>query len=379
MSFLQAALSKREHEGTLRSLGLPDHAIQYTAYDFCSNDYLGFARSVHDIGANQDLPTFQRGAEGSTGSRLLSGNSRALERLENYLASTLRAETALVFNSGYSANLGFFQAVANPKDSILFDVEVHASCKDGAKLSRAALYYFRHQDLQHCEERLRRLHAQRKAGTQIFVGVESLYSMDGSQTCLQELAPLCARFDALLVVDEAHAIGTLGKQGEGLVASLGLEQEVFARVVTFGKALGTHGACVLGSSLLKQYLINFSRAFIYTTAMPPAQVASVERACARLFSEAGTNAVAALQERMQLCRDMLGMGKGDVSPIWGIFFKDLKALQGIASALQGLGYGILPIYSPTVPRGRERLRLCVHTFNPLPVLKELLHQIQRVR
>lgn len=230
--------------------------------DFCSNDYLGFARSEkltkHTTKENSKL----KNTNGSGGSRLLAGNTSYAENLEAYISKFHNAEAGLIYNSGYDANVGLFSAIGQKGNTIIYDELIHASVHDGMKMSSATTYAFRHNDLKHLEERLK------IAEGIIYVAVESVYSMDGDYALLKDISLLCKKYKANLIVDEAHSTGITSNGGKGRVQELNLEKEIFARVHTFGKGLGCHGAVVLGSNLLRDYLINFSRAFIYTTALP---------------------------------------------------------------------------------------------------------------
>ncbi|MBL4654010.1 MAG: aminotransferase class I/II-fold pyridoxal phosphate-dependent enzyme, partial [Flavobacteriales bacterium] len=247
---LSDKLENRKGENALRSLKTVNGLI-----DFSSNDYLGFARDFavlnHSVGVG-----------GSTGSRLLTGNSIEAEELEAFIAEYHNAEAGLLYNSGYDANIGLLSCVPQRGDTVIYDELSHASIIDGIRLSRAESFKFKHNNLEHLETRLK------SAKGNVFVVVESVYSMDGDFSPLQELINLKQKFDFNLIVDEAHATGLFGKKGEGRCVELGIQNEVFARVHTYGKALGCHGAIVLGSETLRSYLINFSRSFIYTTALP---------------------------------------------------------------------------------------------------------------
>ncbi|MEN0004220.1 MAG: aminotransferase class I/II-fold pyridoxal phosphate-dependent enzyme, partial [Bacteroidota bacterium] len=204
---LQAQLDHRKSINAFRTLPQPSARI-----DFCSNDYLGFARDSAELFQLSGAPT------GATGSRLISGNAPAFERLERRLAHYFNAPAALLFNSGYSANIGLIACMATRHDTILYDQLAHASIREGLLLSPARTYNFRHNDLVHLEERLRKAQGNR------FVIVESVYSMDGDQAPLQEMVDLCQHYQAALVVDEAHGTGVYGKKGEGVVVKLGLEE-----------------------------------------------------------------------------------------------------------------------------------------------------------
>ena len=247
-SSLNNKLKQREEANALRLL-----APQSQLIDFSSNDYLGFAKeaAIHHINNNtSELIQF-----GATGSRLISGNYELTEEAEAFLANFYNAATALIFNSGYNANIGLFQCLPQRNDTIIYDELIHASIRDGIRLSNASNFSFSHNNLTALEQKLS------NAKGLIYVVVESVYSMDGDMAPLTEIVAVCKKYNAALIVDEAHAVGIFGN-GKGLVSELGLENNVFARVVTFGKAVGVHGAAILGSNELRDYLINFSRAFI---------------------------------------------------------------------------------------------------------------------
>ena len=263
---LRQALAKRARAGSLRQLSASGAGI-----DFCSNDYLGLARSsplrtlIDRIRAKHP-----RAPLGSTGSRLISGNSAAAEHLEARLAVYHRAEAGLLFGSGYAANSGLFACIAGPGDTLIMDELIHASSVDGARLSKARKLVFRHNDLDDLAARLD------GASGATFIGVESLYSMGGDTAPLPEMAALAVEYGAGLVVDEAHSNGITGPGGAGSVVENGLEDCVFARVHTFGKGLGLHGAVVLGSKTLRDYLVNFCRPFVYSTAPPRESLDKIE-------------------------------------------------------------------------------------------------------
>ncbi|GAA3995573.1 pyridoxal phosphate-dependent aminotransferase family protein [Hymenobacter fastidiosus] len=353
---LQAELRQREAAGTRRRLTLPAAGLA----DFSSNDYLGLSRHPAVREAVQGAATEPAG---STGSRLLTGNSAAAEALEATLAHFHRAEAALLFNSGYTANLGFFSAVPRRGDTILYDEASHASVKEGIRASFATAWSFRHHDLADLERKLARA-----TGT-VFVAVEALYSMDGDEAPLAELAVFCRTKGLYLVVDEAHSNGIYGPRGEGLVAALGLENDVFARIFTFGKALGSQGAAVAGPAVLRDYLLNFSRPFIYTTALPPLTIAALAAGYALLpalgpereelfglsdYLKATLNAVPGLR---------VPLNSHIIHPV---FFADNPGPEKVrqtAAAAQAAGFDVRPIVAPTVAVGTERLRLIVHSYN----------------
>ncbi|MFD2787086.1 aminotransferase class I/II-fold pyridoxal phosphate-dependent enzyme [Hymenobacter rubripertinctus] len=354
---LHAELARREAVGTRRHLPAPPAP---GLVDFSSNDYLGLSRHPRVQAAVAEAAQLPAG---STGSRLLTGNSGATEALETHLAQFHGTEAALLFNSGYTANLGFFGAVPRRGDTILYDEASHASVKEGIRASFATAWSFRHNDLADLERRLVR------ATGAVFVAVEALYSMDGDPAPLPELATFCRGRGLHLVVDEAHSNGVYGPRGEGLVAALGLQNDVFATILTFGKALGSQGAAVAGPALLRDYLLNFSRPFIYTTALPPATIAGLTAAYQLLptltaertrllhlsaYLQATLNAVPGLH---------VPATSHIIHPVFFTAPNSPATVRAVAVAAAQTGFDVRAIVAPTVPAGTERLRLIVHSFN----------------
>jgi len=348
-NFIKDKLDQRLSDGSYRSLKPENNLV-----DFCSNDYLGFARSAtlkelisNELQANNDQLI------GSTGSRLLSGNSSYIEDLEQEIARFHNCESGLICNSGYDANIGLFSSLPQKGDTIIMDELAHASIIDGARLSFANRYGFRHNDLVSLEEKLK------NAKGNCYVVIESVYSMDGDTPDIKGIADLAEKYNAHLVVDEAHAVGLYKR---GLVCELGLEDRVFARIVTFGKALGCHGAIILGSGLLREYLINFSRSFIYTTAASFHQFAAIKMAYRQLIT--ADREVEKLKSNITLLK-MLVPDKliPSDSAIQCLVTGNNEAARAIAGQLQNAGFDVRPILSPTVLKGSERLRICLHSFN----------------
>ena len=258
-SSLLLKLDTRQENGSLRSLSPQNERI-----DFSSNDYLGFAKNpIIFKQVQEDLDSYLPN-NGSTGSRLLSGNFDFHEALESQMAAFFNAEAALLFNSGYDANIGLLSSVPQRGDCIFYDENSHASIRDGIRLSHAKSYRFKHNDLDDLRQKIEKT----GTGNQGYLVVESIYSMDGDAAPLSGFAEISKAYDLNLIVDEAHSTGVYGSEGQGMVNDLGLSALVFARIYTFGKALGCHGAAIVGDALLIQFLINFARSFIYTTAMP---------------------------------------------------------------------------------------------------------------
>lgn len=331
--------------------------------DFASNDYLGFSQSEtifntthHFLIANGFIQN------GATGSRLLSGNHKVYQQTEDYIAQFHQSESALIFNSGYDANVGFFSSLPQKGDLILYDELCHASIRDGIQLSNAKAYKFIHNDF----EDLERLIA-RNPNTTVYIVTESVFSMDGDTPNLEELVAVSNKYNCYLVVDEAHALGVYGDKGEGLVQMLNLQEQVFARIMTFGKGLGCHGAAVLGSLELKSYLVNFARSFIYTTGLSPHSVATILIAYQFLEIEKENikklrgNIIHFNQQKMLLgLKPMFVQSK---SAIQSAIIPGNEKVKSIAKVFQEQGFEVKAILSPTVPEGQERLRFCLHNFN----------------
>lgn len=346
--FLKDRISQRIKEGSLRSTGSTDGLA-----DFCSNDYLGFARIV-------DHST--SGMRGSTGSRLISGDSKEVVDLEKFLATHHKFPAALIFNSGYNANLGLFSALSTRDSVIIYDELIHASIRDGVRLGLGRSFSFRHNDVNDLRKKLSTNSAER-----IYIAVESLYSMDGDIAPLKEIVSVAKEFNAALIVDEAHSTGIYGERGEGLVPELGIEKEVFARIHTFGKALGAHGAVVGGSEALRQYLINFSRPFIYSTFLPPAEIASI-RYSYKLLEER-SDSLNKLRKNIELFRSLTGSSQA--GPVHAFIIPGNENVKRVSSQMQSEGFAVKPILSPTVPAGEERLRICIHSFNTKEEIERL--------
>lgn len=358
--YIKDKLSKRKQENAFRELKNNQHLV-----DFCSNDYLGFAKEIAIHQTNQQLESY-----GATGSRLISGNHSVTEDVELYLANFYHSEAALIFNSGYNANIGLFQCLPQRTDTIIYDEYIHASIRDGIKLSNAKNYAFEHNNISALEEKLS------LATGLVYVVVESIYSMDGDAAPLVEIAKICKQHHAALIVDEAHAAGIFGN-GLGLVAQSNLENDVFARIVTFGKAFGCHGAAVLGSSILRDYLINFSRAFIYTTALPLPSILAIKNAHEFLLKN--LNRIDELKELIAYFKNSTlntqNSSPISTSAIQCIIISGNDEVKKIAEKIQKNGFDVRPILSPTVPLGQERLRICIHSFNTKNQIDSLLKVI----
>lgn len=365
-SFIAESIDTRITSNSLRTLKAENHLV-----DFSSNDYLGFARSAKLKNLfEKELQKYPEYKLGSAGSRLLAGNDQFTEDLEIFIASFHKADASLLFNSGYDANLGIFSSLPQRGDTVICDEYIHASIIDGARLGHASRFIFKHNDLDSLEQKLK------SSKGRIFVAVESVYSMDGDEAPLKEICRLAEKFNAAVIVDEAHAIGVFGERGKGIVDELSLHSNVFARIVTFGKALGVHGAGILCSSDLRSYLINYARSFIYTTAPSFMSHAAIKASYDYLISE---NHQQELHEKIAHFKANL-QGFSNLtesrSAIQILHIPGNTQVRALASKLQRSGFDVRPILSPTVPQGSERLRICIHKHNSIEEIEALCYSIK---
>jgi len=370
---LRHALQERASEGNLRSLSVYDQGI-----DFYSNDYLGLAssgelrRRINQLREQQEpLP------QGSTGSRLVSGNSSLAEELEQQLADFHGADTGLLFSSGYAANSGLLASIAGIGDCLIMDELIHASSVDGARLSRANKFIFRHNDADSFRDKLIKARESSPEGS-IFVAVESVYSMDGDFSPLSDLAQICTEFDAGLIVDEAHSNGITGRYGAGLVAELGLADQVFARIHTFGKGLGLHGAIVMGTSTLRQYLVNFCRPFIFSTALSADALLSIKAAYELLpeLDEQREQLFSLVRHFRQLTAQSTYQWYDSNSWIQSLLIPGNDRAMTAAARLRERGFLVKAIRAPSVPPGTERIRICLHASNSIQEVEGLFEALE---
>lgn len=375
-------LAEREDENALRKLPIHNNLV-----DFSSNDYLGIAKNEKIFhNAITILKARDLLLNGATGSRLLTGNHSLYDVLEKKLCDFHGAESALVFNSGYDANIGFFSSVPQRGDVVYYDEFIHASIRDGIKLGNAKSFKFKHNDLEDLKAVIERsVQAQsRTPDANVYIATESVFSMDGDSPNLEVIAELCKANSYRLIVDEAHAVGVCGERGQGLVQELNLQKEVFAAIVTFGKAMGCHGAAILGSDKLKSYLINYARSFIYTTGLSPHSVATIIAAFDFLGSPQGTEVLNRLIQNIECFNKVLK--NSNLKPIFTQSNSAIHCckIQGndkvklVAKTLQENGFNVKPILSPTVPIGEERLRFCLHTDNSEKQIEDVLHLLQSI-
>ena len=361
--FLDKKLQERTDTNALRFLKLNQNKNGTYPIDFCSNDYLGIVRNK--LIEKEILPNI---SHGSTGSRLLSGNYSLIEETEKLIADFHDADAGLIFNSGYDANTGLLSSVPQKNDIIVYDKLSHASLRDGIRLSFATSFSFLHNDLNDLEKKL----SSSDANSQKFVVTESVFSMDGDFAPLSEISKLCEKYNTALIVDEAHATGVVGEKGEGLVQQLNLQKKCFARIHTFGKACGAHGAIVLGSQKLRKYLVNFSRQFIYSTALPPSAIEAIAISY-KLFPK--------MEEERKHINELVTIFRNanpkykilpSETPIQIVIIPGNEDVKEVAKKLQENNFDIHAILYPSVPKGQERLRIVLHAFNSVEEVERMV-------
>ncbi len=351
---LAAALAPRlrdlDHAGLLRHETVPAAGERV----FCSNDYLGLARDPRLKAAA--VAALEADGTGAGASRLVSGSSERVRALERDVADWMCTDDALVFGSGYQANVGLLSALLGEGDAVFSDALNHASIIDGIRLGRAERAVFPHRDTAALARQLRACEA---PGARLVV-TESIFSMDGDVADLLDLADVCDAYGALLVVDEAHALGVCGREGQGVVDALDLGDRVAARVGTFGKSVGAYGAFVAGPSALRDWLFSRARSLVYTTALPPAAVAAAAAGVAALRAGPERARLRALLDHTAAGLADAGLWRGPArSAIFPVLVGDVRATLALAARLRAAGFFVQAIRPPTVPAGTSRLRVTI--------------------
>jgi 8-amino-7-oxononanoate synthase len=365
-------LNQQQQNDALQKGALPNDLV-----DFASNDYLGFSQSEIIFKDRQEYLIKNKCIEeAATGSQFLSGNHKLYEEIEAFIANFHQTETALVFNSGLDATIGFFSAVPQKGDLILYDELCHAAIQDGIELSNATAFKFNHNDFEDLESLIQNLRAKTQDPTSIYIVTESVFSMDGDCPNLEELVRLSDKYHCYLVLDESHALGVFGSKGEGFVQMLALQDPVFARILTFGNALGCQGAAIVGSVEMRDRLVNFDQSFKNIRGLSPHAIATALMAYNYLDSENQNSAdlrkniIHFNQEK-----NMLGLKQLFVhskSAIQSAIIPGNANVTSMAQKLQEKGFEVKAILSPRVPEGQERLRFCLHSFNSPEEISELL-------
>lgn len=324
--------------------------------DFYSNDYLGLAKANS---FEQNTPL------GSSGSRLISGNHIDIIHAESFLADFFESESALLLPSGYQANVALFSCLPQKGEVVLYDEFIHASIRDGLRLSHADTYKFKHNDIEHLTTLLNKWE-----GKTIYIATESVFSMDGDAPDLEALCSVAKQYGAFVLLDEAHSAGIFGDGGKGLAHVKELISDVLVRIIPFGKAYGFQGAALLLPEAIKRFMVNYSRGFIFTTGVSPL-MASVAQYQVQKAAEMNVE-----RKKLQNIADhayqefkVLKPGHIPFSPILPLFIHD--ELKEKEQFLRSKGFGVKAIYPPTVPAGKERFRVVLHTFNSQVELSNL--------
>ncbi len=350
---MKRQLDQREQSGILRSLRIDECDI-----DFYSNDYLSLA----------NFPTKSNLSEAPGSSRLIAGNTKEHESLEDQIATFFKQESALLFNSGYTANVGVLSSIPKKDDIILFDELSHASIKDGIRLSLAKGIRFKHNNIDDLKIKL-----ENNKDKTCFVITEGLFSMDGTFGKVKEVEELCSQYKAYLIVDEAHSGGTFGTNGKGICHSLGINP--FITMFTLGKAFGSHGAAVTCSQTTKDYLINFARSFIYTTALPQSVIhRSIQLLKDDLIAER-TKRLHSVIAMFNSFFDKCDFKSDPSSPIKIFTSRDIDELKYIEQSCLKNGVGVKTIFPPTVPEGSSCIRISLHADQTKEDITKLLEII----
>ncbi|MBL7071668.1 MAG: 8-amino-7-oxononanoate synthase [Candidatus Omnitrophica bacterium] len=382
MGRIEKFLSEREERGLLRTLepadSRHDGKIRFEDeefIDFSSNDYLGL--SGHPKVKNASKKAIDEFGASASASRLLSGDLSLCHRLEEATAEFKGKESSLVYNSGYQANVGIISALCKKGDAIFLDELSHASIIDGMLLSGARFFTFRHNDPGHLLSLLKK---ERPRFKEALIITETIFSMDGDRCPLREIIGLKESYDCRLLVDEAHATGIFGKNGSGVAEEEGLAEKVDMIMGTFSKALGSFGSYVATTGRIKDYLINSSRSFIYSTALPPSVIAA-NLAALGLIKEEPWRRSELLKNSDYLRGELSKSGftvKGS-SQIIPIILGESRAAADMSRCLKEKGYRALPIRPPTVAMGESRLRLSLTYYHKKEVLEKFVHDIQVCR
>lgn len=357
MNKLEKKLNDRISNQTFRSLKCYKNGI-----DFFSNDYLGYSKNNELINRVKELNQTITNL-GSTGSRLISGNSKTLMEVEDYLANFYDSESALLFPSGFIANLALFSCIAQKGDTILYDELIHASIREAVRLSFAKTFSFKHLNYKDLENKIK------KSEGEVYVVLEGLYSMDGDVPDANKLIELKNKYNFHLMFDEAHSGGIIGKNFKGFYENLPANF-CFSRVHTFGKAFGYHGAIITGSHFLKEYLVNFSKPFIYSTGIPE-ETAKIIQIIHQFHLKNSKIENEKLQTNILYYKKLFGSEQN--FPIQTLFINDVKKVE---QYLLNNNILVKAIFPPTVPENTERIRVVLHSYNTKEEIEKLYEMIK---
>ena len=379
-NFITSALEERKSSHLFRSLKtvvpLPDAEVEVNGrkmFNFCSNDYLGLA--THPLLKQRSIEYTRRYGAGSTASRLVCGNFDCFDDLEDKLARLTGNESALVFNSGFQANVSLLPALADSDTLILSDYLNHNSIIQGCKLSRCYVNTFHHNDLDHLEDLLK---ASAGSHSRNFIVTESIFSMDGDVCDIDTLILLSEKYHSILVVDEAHATGVIGKNGMGVSSGKNVELVMG----TFSKGMGSFGAYISSSSMIRDYLINFCNGLIYTTALPPAVIGSIDAALELIpVMNKERNELMANSDKLRNGLKEMGYDTGNsTTHIIPVIIGDEKEALSLSAWLEENSVLATTFRPPTVPRGQSRIRVALtatHNEKHVALLLDLFGRWQK--
>jgi len=344
--------------------------------DFSSNDYLGLSAKIELWNKFVETPGFEKSVfgGGSCSSRLLTGNGISYSKLENLLSGLYKRDAALVFNSGYHANLGILPALVSKNDFVLADKLVHASIIDGLQLSKSKIFRYRHNDMNHLEYFLEK---QRKDFDQVFIVTESVFSMDGDTADLKKLVELKNKYNLFLYVDEAHAIGVLGEKGLGLCEKENLTDHIDFIIGTFGKAVASQGAFLVCDSVIRDFLINTTRPLIFTTALPSFSlewtICSLQHIITMTAEREKLTLLSRYFREQLESLELKTIGDSQIVPL---ILGENKAVVALSDYLQANHIFVLPVRPPTVPEGTARLRFSINAQMDQDDIDHVIHLLK---
>lgn len=350
--------------------------------DFSSNDYLGLNfDGILNQFLQEILALYKEKTVGSTGSRLISGHRTIYEEIENLFSEYVLTESALLFHSGYTANISTINALLSPRDFAFVDRLCHASILDGIRISGAKKIYFNHNDVNHLEEQLKKIQPNSKSHLWIFT--EAVFSMDGDFPPIEDLLSIANQYHCNLFIDEAHSIGIIGSKGEGLIAKKNLQKHITITTYPMGKAPGMMGCFVCGNTIIKDYLINHARGFIYSTAQPIILIYLLKKIIDYLPTYEATQRRLKVQKLSEYTRKILKENDFDIgnsqSHIIPIIFKEEEKVISITQKLREKNFNIIGIRPPSVPKHTSRLRLNIHAHNTKEEINQFVEELIKIR
>ncbi|MFN3604564.1 MAG: aminotransferase class I/II-fold pyridoxal phosphate-dependent enzyme [Leptonema sp. (in: bacteria)] len=374
-------LEQRKSKKLLREL----KAFRTNKIDFSSNDYLGLNfEGIMNQFLLDALENYKKSEImlGSTGSRLISGQREIFEEVEKQFSLFIKNSDSLYFTNGYTANLSTIFALLTPKDYAIVDQYCHASILDGIRISRAKKIYFRHNDSTHLEEIIKKI---RKKDSKNFIWIftEAIFSMDGDSPHLEQIILISKKYDCAIFLDEAHSIGIVGEKGVGFSSNWNLQGECSVITYPLGKAIGLMGCFVVGDSLLKQYLINFARGFVFSTAIPILILYILQRVISYLSTEEAEKKRKKVKELSDYAREQLqrngyhtGFSNSHIIPI---LIGDEEETLKLSEYLKKRNFNVVAIRPPTVPLGTSRIRLNIHSHNTKEEIDQFIYEINQYR